>query len=77
MLLYLGDLHGFEWVFGLIFIVFLLWCWALVDILRSDFKDNATKVIWLIVVIFIPFPGIILYPIIGTNQKVKAPGNHY
>jgi hypothetical protein len=72
MMLFIGNLHGFEW---LVLIPFVLWCIVLIDIIRSNFKDGTTKLIWLIVVIFIPFIGVILYPLFGTNQKLKAPGN--
>jgi len=43
---------------------------ALVDILKSKFEAN-TKIIWVIVVIFLPVIGTILYFLIGKNQKIK------
>jgi hypothetical protein len=44
--------------FGLMWLVVaVLWLVALVDILKSEFKDGLTKVIWLILVIFLPFLG--------------------
>lgn len=43
---------------------------ALVDILRSDFKGN-DKLIWLIVVIFVPVLGPICYLFIGRKQKIR------
>jgi hypothetical protein len=57
---------GLMWV-----IVAVLWLVALVDILKSEFKDGLTKVIWLILVIFLPFLGSILYFFIGRDQKIK------
>jgi hypothetical protein len=58
--------------FGLLWIVAaILWLVALVDILKSEFKDGLTKVIWLILVIFLPFLGSILYFFIGRDQKIK------
>ncbi|MGC8501559.1 PLD nuclease N-terminal domain-containing protein [Desulfurella sp.] len=48
-----------------------LWIFALIDILKSDFKDGLTKVIWLVLVIVLPFLGSILYFFIGRNQKLK------
>ena len=45
---------------------------ALIDILRSTFKDSTNKIIWVLVVIFVPFLGAILYFIIGRSQKVRA-----
>jgi len=58
--------------FGLMWVVVaVLWLVALVDILKSEFKDGLTKVIWLILVILLPFLGSILYFFIGRDQKIK------
>jgi|YelNatPaOPRAMG01_1025707.scaffolds.fasta_scaffold02930_16 hypothetical protein len=58
--------------FGLMWLVVaVLWLVALVDILKSEFKDGLTKVIWLILVIFLPFLGSILYFFIGRDQKIR------
>jgi hypothetical protein len=57
----------------IIFFIFLipavLWLWALVDILKSEFKGH-NKIIWLLLVIFVPVVGFILYFLIGKKQKV-------
>jgi len=59
---------GFREIF--ILSVFALWIIALVDILRNEFT-GANKVIWLLVVVFIPILGFILYFTIGRKQKVR------
>ena len=51
------------------FVVFILWIWALIDILKSDFKDNINKIIWLLVVFVLNFLGVLLYYFIGREQK--------
>ena len=43
---------------------------ALVDILKSRFEQN-DKLVWALVVIFLPFIGSILYFIIGRNKKIR------
>ncbi|PJJ76031.1 phospholipase D-like protein [Thermoflavifilum aggregans] len=48
----------------------ILWIWALVDIIRSRFESDTTKIIWIVVVILLPVLGSILYLIIGRNQRV-------
>ncbi len=48
---------------------FIFWGWALIDILKSDFKDSINKLIWLLVVFFLYALGALLYVIIGRNQK--------
>jgi len=62
-------------MFGLIeillilFILMLVPLIALIDILRSNFEQN-DKLIWVLVVIFLPLIGSILYFIIGRKKKV-------
>jgi len=63
MLLFLG------WgLWGLL--VLILWIWALVDIIKSRFNSDTTKIIWIVVVILLPLLGSILYLIIGRSQRV-------
>jgi hypothetical protein len=50
--------------------VCFLWVIALIDILRSDFRGN-DKVVWVLIVIFFPFFGSILYFIIGRSRKIR------
>lgn len=52
-------------------IPFALWLWALVEIIRSDFNDSSQKIIWLLILIFLPVLGWLLYVIIGRGQRVK------
>ena len=59
-------------IFFLFFMPLALIIIALIDILRSNFKDSTNKIIWVLVVIFVPFFGPILYFIIGRGQKVRA-----
>ena len=62
----------------LLFVLFVpIWLIALVDILRNDFKGN-DKLIWILVVIFVPFLGPLCYFFIGRKQKIggkKDDGN--
>jgi heme/copper-type cytochrome/quinol oxidase subunit 2 len=45
------------------------WIWALVDILKNEFT-GLNKLIWFLLVIFLPLIGVICYYIIGTKQKL-------
>lgn len=57
--------------FGLIgLLCLILWIWALVDIMRSRFREESTKILWCVLVIFLPFIGTILYYIIGRGQRL-------
>lgn len=44
---------------------------CLISILRNKFK-NQDKLIWVIVVIFLPFLGPLLYLIMGRNQRITT-----
>ena len=53
-----------------LFLPTLLWIIALVDILKSNFKDSNNKILWVLVVILLPVIGSVLYFMIGKNQKI-------
>ncbi|MFP4847169.1 PLDc N-terminal domain-containing protein [Winogradskyella sp. PE311] len=63
---------GYALVIWLIFILFalLLPVLALVSILKNKFRDN-DKLIWILVVLFLPILGSILYFIIGRSKRLK------
>ena len=50
----------------------VLLIWAFINIIRSSFKNLTLKIIWLLIVIFIPFLGPISYFLIGRKQKNRA-----
>ena len=61
---------------GLLFLMislagFLLWIFALIDACKSDFNGN-NKIIWILLIIFIPFLGSILYFTVGKGQRIEA-----
>jgi hypothetical protein len=49
---------------------FPLFIIALLDILRNDFPGQE-KIVWLLVVIFLPLLGPILYFFIGRKKRIK------
>lgn len=51
-------------------IPFLIWLICLIDVLRNEFTGN-NKIIWFLVVFFLPVIGSILYFFIGTDQKIR------
>ena len=59
-------------VLWIIFVaVFVLWLWAMIDILKNEFTGY-NKLIWLLVVMFLPFIGMLLYWFIGREQKISV-----
>jgi uncharacterized membrane protein YhaH (DUF805 family) len=66
----LGILEIMVIAFLIIFIFLtVVWMRALIDVLKSEFKDN-NKLIWLLTVILVPFIGAIVYFAIGKKQKI-------
>jgi len=49
----------------------LLWLIALVSALRNRFKNPNDKIIWVLLIILLPFIGAILYFLIGSKNRVS------
>jgi multisubunit Na+/H+ antiporter MnhG subunit len=49
---------------------FLLWIFALIDACKSDFSGN-NKIIWILIIIFIPLIGPVLYLAVGKGQRIQ------
>lgn len=49
---------------------FILQIIALIDILKSNLPGN-DKIVWVLVVLFLPLIGSILYFIIGKKKKIQ------
>lgn len=66
---------GAEWIliFAAIFILAFP-IWAIIDIIRSDFKQPDNKLLWILLVIFLPLIGSILYYYMGKQQKTARSG---
>ena len=58
--------------FLMIFILFtfILYIYILIDILKHEFTGY-NKIIWILVLIFFPFLGALLYLLIGRAQRIK------
>lgn len=49
--------------------LFLVWLSTLLDIILGNFKDSSNKIIWFLLVFFLPVIGMLLYWMIGLRQK--------
>lgn len=70
-LLFLSGLGSAELI--IIFVIlayFGLIVFSLIDALQSTFQDSVTKLIWVLVILFFPFLGSVIYLVIGHNSKV-------
>ena len=65
--LFLGGLFG--GIFSLLCAI--LWIWALVDCLSTGALVGTTKLIWVLVIIFVPLLGPILYFLLGKGGSTR------
>ena len=56
--------------------LFIAWLYVMVDILRSNFKNNVDKMIWFIFIMVMPPLAVPLYFIIGRKQTVDSKNNN-
>lgn len=49
--------------------LFILWIWALFDIITSRFQEDFMQIVWLLIVFFLPFVGVLIYLLIGRSMK--------
>jgi len=43
---------------------------CMLDAVRATFKDSSTKIIWVLVILFFPFLGSILYLTLGRRARI-------
>lgn len=70
-----GSRSSFLWAYSLFCFIFsfggfVLFLIALIDVLKNNFNPVINKLIWVIVVILLPFIGPIFYFFIGRKQRV-------
>ncbi len=53
-------------VFGLI--TFVIWLWALIDAIQNPRLVGTEKIVWVLVIIFIPCIGALLYFLLGRKR---------
>lgn len=55
---------------------FSLWLYAIIEIVSDDYKNDTDKILWFLLVFFLPFIGTIAYYFIGRN-KISMPEEEY
>ncbi len=64
-------LAAMDFIYLLILLSVFIWIFALIDVLKSEFRGQNDKLIWIVVVLFAGFFGAIIYYFIGRNQKIN------
>ena len=49
----------------------LAWVIALVDIIRSQFRNDTDRLLWIVVVTLAPVLGVLIYLVLGRRYKVE------
>ena len=53
-----------------ILFIFLIPLLALISVLMNDFRGNE-KIIWVLIIIFLPFLGSLVYFLIGRDKRIN------
>jgi len=62
-----------EWIFILLALTFfILPVLCLIDIIKSRFADSSNKVVWIVIVLLLPYLGSFLYLLLGRRQRIAA-----
>jgi hypothetical protein len=56
----------------LTFLLFFLFIITLIDVLRHKFEGNNDKLIWVLVTLFVPILGSVLYWTIGRSNRIRS-----
>ncbi|HYW97341.1 MAG TPA: PLD nuclease N-terminal domain-containing protein [Bacteroidales bacterium] len=54
----------------LVILVFLFPLIMLINVLQSEFEGN-DKIMWVLLIIFLPFIGALLYYLMGRDRRIK------
>jgi len=52
-------------------LAFILWIWAIIDILKKNFKKQPTSVAWILIVILFPLVGSFAYFLSKKDTRKK------
>ncbi len=65
-----------DWSFPIVLLLaiilpFMIWLTLLINILKSKFVNPIDKLVWIIIITFLPIIGLFLYIFIGKKQRIK------
>ncbi|EMR02139.1 PLD nuclease N-terminal domain-containing protein [Cesiribacter andamanensis] len=49
-----------------------LWLWALVEVIRSDFRRDVDKIVWILILVFGSLLGAPAYFALGRRQRIQG-----
>ncbi|MHA7130465.1 PLDc N-terminal domain-containing protein [Algoriphagus namhaensis] len=57
-------------MFGLGIIGFLIYAYAIYDVVVSNFHNSNDKLIWILIVVLLPFLGTLLWFLVGRAKRI-------
>ena len=60
---------------GLMILASIFWLWVLVDCVTKEPSEGNDKIVWTILIIFLPWIGAILYYFVRRPERIKTAGN--
>jgi len=64
-----GSLIIILFLFFLCLAYFILWLFCLIDVIRSEFKNQNMKIIWIIILLFAHIVGPLVYLVMRKSFK--------
>ena len=71
ILLEIGDIVFIITIVALAIVFLVIWIKTMIEIGRSNFKDDTHKVLWLIFVFVMPLIGMIFYYLLGRSKRTN------
>jgi cyanate permease len=65
---------GIYAIFAILFTIF--WIMAMFDAIKSDFKDESNKTIWILILLLTSVPGAFIYFLVAPGQKLNKKDIH-
>lgn len=66
----IADATGFTAISLILSILTIAWLMALHDAIRNNFASSMHKSVWILLLVFVPPVGLVLYWVVGVDQRV-------
>ena len=60
---------------GLVILASLFWLWTLIECVTKEPSEGNDKIVWTVLIIFVPWIGAILYYFVRRPERIKAAGH--
>ena len=60
---------------GLMILASIFWLWILIDCVTKEPSEGNDKIVWTILILFLPWIGAILYYFVRRPERIKVAGH--